>query len=402
MKFRILFLFFVASFLFLPKLVFAIDDVNVYFFWGDGCPHCAKEEELLDFYKNKYPYINVIDFEIYKNSSNGEVLREVAKILNARVDGVPFTVVGDKYFIGYNETITPNQISERIEYCHTNACPDSVNSVINNVNEVPPSDNETNDPDESNETTKKIIKLPIIGEVDTLTVSLPLVTILIGILDGFNPCAMWTLLFLISLLLGMENKKRMWFLGTTFIIASALVYFTFMAAWLNLILFIGFVIWVRLLIGAVALFAGIFNLKNYFLKKSDTCEVTNTEKRQKVFSKLKELSHEKSLIIAFFGIILLAFAVNLVELVCSAGLPAVYTQILAINNLSDIQYYLYILLYILFFMIDDLIIFIIAMLTLQITGISTKYSRYSKLIGGLLMLIIGALLIFKPEWLMFG
>ena len=106
--------------------------------------------------------------------------------------------------------------------------------------------------------------------------------------------------------------------------------------------------------------------------------------------------------LALVGIVVLAFAVNLVELICSAGLPAVYTQVLFLSNLARWQYYFYILFYIFIFMLDDLLIFFIAMTTLRLTGLTTKYSRWSHLIGGILMLIIGLLLIFKPEWLMFG
>lgn len=223
-----------------------------------------------------------------------------------------------------------------------------------------------------------------------------------GALDGFNPCAMWTLLFLISLLLGMKDKKRMWILGATFIVASASVYFMFMAAWLNLILFLGLVIWVRIIIGLIAMIGGGYSLKEFIFNKNSGCKITGNEKRQKVFDKMRLAIQQNSLWLALGGIILLAFAVNLVELICSAGLPAVYTQILALNQMNNWQYYLYILLYILFFMIDDLLLFFVAMFTLQMTGITTKYARFSRLIGGLIMLAIGLMLIFKPGWLMFG
>ncbi|OQA03639.1 MAG: hypothetical protein BWY68_00684 [bacterium ADurb.Bin400] len=248
----------------------------------------------------------------------------------------------------------------------------------------------------------EMIRVPLLGEINTKSFSLLVLTVVLGALDGFNPCAMWTLLFLISLLIGMQDKKRMWMLGSAFIVASASVYFVFMAAWLNLLLFLGFVVWVRAMIGVVALVGGGYNLKEYLTNKDAACKVTKSEKRKKVFDDLKRLTHEKTFLIALGGIVLLAIAVNLVELICSAGLPAVYTQILAISNLSTVQHYLYILLYIFFFMLDDLIVFFAAMTTLQMTGLTTKYSRFSHLIGGILMVIIGLLLIFKPEWLMFG
>lgn len=200
----------------------------------------------------------------------------------------------------------------------------------------------------------------------------------------------------------MKNKKRMWTLGITFIVASAFVYFLFLSAWLNFFLILGFVFWIRIAVGLVALGAGFYSLRDYHINKDAACKVTQGEKRKKTFDKLKDIIQEKGFLLAFVGIILLAFAVNLVELVCSAGLPAIYTQILSLNALPAWQYYLYILIYIFFFMLDDLFVFAIAMITLQAVGIQTKYIRLSRLIGGILMLIIGILLLFKPGLLMFG
>lgn len=246
------------------------------------------------------------------------------------------------------------------------------------------------------------LTLPIIGTIQIANLSLPLLSMVIGLIDGFNPCAMWTLLFLISLLLSMKDRRRMWILGTVFIITSAFVYFLFLTAWLNFFMILGFVLWVRIAVGIVALVAGFYSLRSYYQNKEGGCEVVKGEKRQKAFEKLKKITQERDFLLALFGIILLAFAVNVVELVCSAGLPAVYTQILSLSKLSPWQNYTYILIYIFFFMIDDLFIFAVAMITLHAVGIQNKYARFSRLIGGILMLIIGTLLLFKPELLMFG
>ena len=121
-----------------------------------------------------------------------------------------------------------------------------------------------------------------------------------------------------------------------------------------------------------------------------------------MFAKIKKFTHEKSFILAIFGVITLAVSVNLVELACSAGLPLLFTSVLAMNDLNTLEYGFNIFLYILFFLLDDIIVFVIAMKTLEVTGISTKYSKYSHLIGGLIMLLIGLLLIVKPEWIMFN
>jgi len=388
--------------------------INAYLFYGDSCPHCAQERRYLnDVLKSEYPGLEIYEYEIYNNRDNISLLREAADKLGAKVDGVPFLIIGDQPFIGYVEGLTSEEIKETVKKCSLVLCPDSLVDILSanrenisserggegiDVAQVESTATQECAPDEN----QKIITLPLIGEVNALNFSLPVLTIVMGILDGFNPCAMWTLLFLISLLLGMKDRKRMWILGATFIVASASVYFMFMAAWLNLILFLGFVVWVRILIGVLALLGGGYSLKEFIFNKESGCKVTNSEKKRKVFEKLKLAVQQNSLPLALGGIIVLAFAVNLVELICSAGLPAVYTQVLALNEMTGWNYYLYILLYIFFFMLDDLLIFFIAMVTLQMTGVTTKYARTSRLIGGVTMLAIGLMLIFKPEWLMFG
>jgi len=378
------------------------NQVNAYLFYGNGCPHCAKERQFIsDVLIKKYPTLRVHEYEVYYNGGNVSLLEKAASRLKADVSGVPFLIIGDQYFVGYSDSISPLEIEERVIECLNETCPDSVASIVG-VDDV------TNDHavystlQVEKAAGEKMIDLPIIGKIDALKYSLPALTVVMGLLDGFNPCAMWVLLFLISLLLGMKNRKRMWLLGSVFIIASASVYFIFMAAWLNLILFLGFVIWVRILIGLLALFGGGYSLKEFIYNKDSGCKVTGSENRQKVFERLKLAVQQNSLWLALGGIIVLAFAVNLVELICSAGLPAVYTQVLALNELSSWQYFFYILLYVFFFMLDDLFVFFVAMFTLEMTGITTKYARISRLIGGIIMLLIGFLLIFKPEWLMFG
>ena len=152
----------------------------------------------------------------------------------------------------------------------------------------------------------------------------------------------------------------------------------------------------------MALAAGVYYLRDFLVNREGACTVVESKKRQKWLDWMRGITGKHNLFLAMGGMVLLAFAVNLVELVCSAGLPAVYTQILTLNPLPRIQYYLYLLLYILVFLIDDLLIFSGAMITLKATGIGGKYSRFSHLIGGIAMILVGLLLWFKPEWLMFG
>ena len=387
------------------------NNVNLYFFWGDGCPHCAHAKEALEPYVKQRQNIGYQKYEIYYNVENQKKMQSVGETLKIDASGVPLLVVGDKPYIGFSDS-TGTEIKERLEYCSVNACPDSVAEIVgvekpiskdisNTTEEDTRSGPTTSSNQSSTSRTDGYIDLPLIGKINTAHFSLPVLTVIIALLDGFNPCAMWALLFIITLLIGMKDRKRMWLYGTTFIVTSAAVYFIFMAAWLNLFMFIGHITWVRSIIGLLAVAAGAYYLYDWYQKKTG-CKITGDGKRHEVFVRLREIVKEKNNWLGLGGIIVLAAAVNVVELACSAGLPVLFTGILSTAGLEAWQYYAYMLLYILFFMFDDLVVFVIAMTTLKVVGIESKYTRATRLVGGIVMCILGFLLIFAPQVLMFG
>ena len=382
--------------------VFAKEQVNLYFFHGDGCPHCAEEEKFLAKIEKKYSYVKIIRYEVWKNKSNALLMDRVGNRYDVATSSVPLTVISGTAISGYSESIGI-RIERAIKYYKDNP--------KENVNYVSQIKNGTFDEDEikdsfseadkkTDESTK--IKLPLLGKINLKDFSLPTAATLIGLVDGFNPCAMWVLLFLISMLLGMKDRKRMWILGLTFLLSSALVYMAIMLSWFNIVVNVMASVIFRNIISVIAIVGAIINLRAFFKSNDSGCEVVNDKKRKKVISKIKDFTKEKSLFIALGGVIFLAVSVNVIELACSAGLPLVFTQLLAINNVSSFESFIYTLIYIFFFLIDDIIIFLIAMSTTKVHAISTKYNKYSHLIGGILMLIIGILLLVKPEWLMFN
>lgn len=378
--------------------------VNIYLFYSDTCPHCAKEEELLDEIMDKYDNVRLYKYEI-GDEDNSKLLDEVASLYDTTVSGVPFTVIGDKIYKGFSYENSKVKFMGTVDYYSNYGYVDRVGKYIGGI-ELPSyqvDDDDVEITDYIDDYANYRIEVPLLGVVETKNLTLPVISILIGLVDGFNPCAMWVLLFLISMLIGMKDKKKMIILGTTFLVSSALVYLLFMLAWLNVATLLLKVNFVRILIGIIALVGAIFNLVGYFRHRKDNgCDVIDDKKRNRIFERIKKFTHEKNFFLAILGVILLAVSVNIVELACSAGLPVMFTQILSMNNLTIIQEILYIALYMLFFLIDDLVIFFIAVRTMQITGVSTKYGKISKLIGGILLLLIGILLIFKPEWLMFN
>ena len=389
--------------LFIPN-VFANEKnlVNIYLFYSDTCPHCSAEKELLKELEKDYDNIRIYKYEV-NTDNNMELLIEVAELLDTEVSGVPFTIIGDKVYKGFNYENYKSRFLGTIEYYSDNGYKDIVGEYIGGI-ELPKY--EVKDKSDFNQYVEDYGNKTIsfLGfKINTKNLTLPIISILIGFIDGFNPCAMWVLLFLISMLIGMKDKKRMWSLGITFLLTSALIYLLFMIAWLNVATFLTSVVFIRILLGIVAISGGLFNLYGYLRnRKNSGCTVVNDKKRNKIFSRIKSFTQEKNFFLALIGVVVLAISVNIVELACSAGLPVMFIEILSLNHLSLFEECVYIFLYMLFFLIDDLIVFFIAMTTMQVTGFSTKYGKLSKIIGGILLLLIGLLLIFKPEWIMFN
>ncbi len=379
----------------------AKEKVKLYLFHGDGCPHCAEEIKFLEKISQKYDNLEIVKYEVWYDENNQKLLEKVKKKMNIKGNGVPITIIGSTSISGYTESYN-NKIERAIHYyLEDNHYQDIVKKIRNGTYKAKIVEDSFSKEDQKTDS-KTTIKIPLIGKINLKNVSVFVAAATIGLIDGFNPCAMWVLLFLISMLIGMKNRKRMWILGISFLTASALVYMVIMLSWLNIVVNITTSILLRNIIAVVAIIGAFINLNSFRKSKDSGCEVVDDKKRKKIFSKIKKFTTEKSFLLALLGVIGLAVSVNLIELACSAGLPLVFTQILALNQIKGISAFLYTLIYILFFLLDDLIIFMIAMLTTKVTGISTKYNKYSHLIGGLIMLLIGILLILKPEWLMFN
>lgn len=378
-------------------------EVTLYLFHGDGCPHCADEIEYLDSIYNDYDELKIVKYEVWYNEANAELLSKVENAFDIKRSGVPTTVIGDTVIKGFG-TGTANRIKSAIEFYIANDYVDQVEKIKNGTFVKKEIKDEYKE--EQKEKDKDFtVKVPLFGKVNLKNVSLGTAAGVIGLIDGFNPCAMWILLFLLSVLIGMKDRKRMWIIGLTFLLTSALVYMLIMLSWLQIAVKMTTVTWIRDIIAVIAIIGAIINLysfvKSIRSKNSDGCEVVDDKKRKTIFKRIRKFTSEKSLIIALIGVIGLAISVNLVELACSAGLPLVFTELLALNDVNSFMRFTYTLLYILFFLLDDLIVFFIAMFTMKITGISTKYNKYSHLLGGIIMLIVGVLLLFKYEWLTF-
>ena len=347
------------------------DKINLYLFYSDSCPHCHDEMDYIDnvLLKKYRDELKIYKYEVTKNKDNSKLLSSVKELFKVNKSGVPFTVIGEKYILGFGDTI-----KGEIEY------------IIEDYL--------------TEEKVDKTFNIPILGEVKASETSLTLVAIILGFIDGFNPCAMWILLLLINMSISIKDRKKMFTIGFTFIFTGAFIYFLSMLG-IGFILDLTMITAIRNIIALIAIMLGIYNLYTYIKTRKDTgCHVVDKDKRKNIIKRINEILSKKSTLLAIIGTVILAASVNLVELACSLGFPTIFLELLSINSIKGLSKIFYLIIYILFYILDDLIIFLIAVFTLKTKGISTKYNKYVNLIGGILMILMGILLIFKPEWIM--
>lgn len=356
--------------------------ISIYFFRGEGCPHCKNEERFLEVMKAEYPQLEINSYEVWYNEANREFLQKMTTAAGIKLTGVPVTFIDKKVFVGFSENIG-QEINGIIRYCMGNPC-------------ISPLDILNKKPDQKEEQT---ISLPFLGRLDTSKISLPLMTIILGGLDSFNPCAFFVLFFLLSLLIYTRSRKKMLLIGGIFIFFSGLIYFLFMAAWLNFFILAGNIVIITAIAGIIALAVAGINIKDYFFFSKGVSLSIPEDAKPKLFERMRNLIKSTSIPSMIAGTVVLAIAANTYELLCTAGFPMVFTRILTLHKLTSAQYYLYLLLYNIIYVIPLFIIVLIFSVTLGAKKLTEWQGRKLKLLSGLMMLLLGLVLIIKPALL---
>lgn len=243
-------------------------------------------------------------------------------------------------------------------------------------------------PAESSIQENNTFQIPFIGEVNVSEISLPALTIILGMLDGFNPCAMFVLCFLLVFLIGTKSRRKVFIIGGVFLFISGLVYFLFISAWFNFFMIFKFIPALKMIVGVLVVAAGLINIKDYFFFQKGISLTLPKKWKPKVMKKMKRLVNMSSFPAMIAGVVAVALVVNVVELMCTVGFPMIYTQILSTYNLPQTTYYLYIMFYCLMYMVDDFLLFCIAVITLKSMEMTKKHVRVMKLISGILMILL--------------
>jgi cytochrome c biogenesis protein CcdA/glutaredoxin len=246
-----------------------------------------------------------------------------------------------------------------------------------------------------------LVTIPFVGStIDATEYSLPVLSGILGLIDGFNPCAMWVLVTFLIVLVQIGSRDRMWLIAGIFIFAETVMYYLILNVWFTAWDFVGLDRIVTPIVGAVAIGGGLFFLYEWY-KSDGTCQVVDLEGRAKISGRIKKLASEPFTWMTALGVVALAFSVNVIEFACSIGIPQAFTKIIELNSLGFWQTQGYMADYIFFYMIDDFLVFGLALWGFDKLHLAQKYSKWSNLVGGILMLLLGYLLIFHPAALRF-
>ncbi|MEO8327243.1 MAG: glutaredoxin domain-containing protein [Nitrospirota bacterium] len=361
-------------------------------FVRQGCPHCEKAKAYLAHLKEQRPQLTIAVHDIGEDPQ--ALLR--LKVLAAKFDvtqlGVPAFYVGGELLVGFeSEETTGQQLEELLGRPPPDPGTDAEGTC--------PLEPEVPCPPEPRQKVigGQPIHVPFVGDRTLPELGLPLFTVFLGLLDGFNPCAMWVLLFLLALLANLRDRRKMFLLAGTFVLVSGVVYFAFMAAWLNVFLALGYVRIIQVMMGGLAVGIGLVNVKEFWAFGQGPSLVIPESAKPRLYARVRKILAAEHLSQAMIGILVLATLVNMVEFVCTAGFPAMFTQVLSQQGLTTIEYYGYLGLYNLAYIADDSVMVTIAVVTLSHHKLQEREGRWLKLISGLVMLGLGSLLLFAPN-----
>ncbi|MFZ2727130.1 MAG: glutaredoxin, partial [Methylococcaceae bacterium] len=312
-------------------------DIEV--FVRQGCPHCKQAENFLDKLKIEQTDLTIIIHDVSTDKQALQQLQTLAEQLKVNNVRVPAFYINGQLIIGYSDEISTGQWIK--DALIQQISPPSIKS----------SDNGSCEAVES--LSCEAPKPPVISQKFNINflgqslslddIGLPLFTLAMGLLDGFNPCSMWVLILMISLLAPLGNRKRMFIIAGTFVVIEGIAYFMFMAAWLNLFLFIGLSRISEIIIALIALVAGLINLKDFFRYGWGVSLSIPASAKPNIYAQMRRILQAQSLFAAIIGVIILALLVQIVEFLCTSGFPALFTRILTLKQLDSVSYYSYLL-----------------------------------------------------------
>ena len=366
--------------------------LNIYFFWGVGCPHCERAKPVLEALTASEGNITLFEFEVYENEENLNLFYQIAEAYGTVPQAVPTIFIGERYWVGYTEDVKL-EIERYINQCLENGCQDLGAGILeHDVSSpiiTPPGEDAADD--------GNTITLPLIGTINLSNQSLLFSTLLIAFVDGFNPCSIWVLSMLLAVTLNTRSRKKVLIIGFVFIFVTGVIYALFIAGLFTVLRVVRFVGWVQVVVALIALAFGLINIKDYFWYKEGVSLTIRDEKKPGIYKGMRRILQAEDSLWAMIGAtVVLAAGVSLVEFSCTAGFPVLWTNLLNSQNVTGAAFLGLLLLYMFIYQIDELGIFLVSVFTLRKTRLEEKHGRVLKLMGGMLMLALAIVMLVDP------
>jgi len=353
---------FALSFILIFGLFYFVqaEEVEINFFYSNACPNCAAEEKFLNTIEEKYPDVKI---NRYLYEDNVELLKEFCLDYDAEkyFGLVPMTFIQDKFILGFDN---PENIGKQIEQ-----------AILGEYQE------------------NQNINLPFIGQIDMSSYSLPVLAALMGGLDGFNVCSLGALMLILGLVLVFKSKRKVLILGGSFLLTTAIVYGFLIFLWYQVFSLLSpYTKVVQILVGVLAVFGGLYFFKQFLKsrKNKQTCSIGESKISLKISKKLEEsFKKPKGIVLLIGSCFLFAVAITVIEFPCSAVVPVIFAGVLSAQNLSLLSYISYMAIFIFFYLLDEIIIFLVAVFTMKIWITSPKFTTWLNLFGAILLFFFG-------------
>jgi thiol-disulfide isomerase/thioredoxin len=378
------------------------DVVNIYFFWGEGCPYCEMQKPFLQDLANRYPQVVIKSFEIYNNLDNRTIFFEMATKAGFEPQAVPTTFIGSQHYTGFSEALA-HEIEAAVVACIQSPCPDPGmgipgTGVVPEKPEEPVIETPVAPIDDPPEEDSNIISIPLIGDINLDAQSLVFSTAIIAFVDGFNPCSLWVLSILLALVIHSGSRRRILLVGGTFLLVTAAVYGIFIAGLFTVFTYVSFLGWIQIAVAMLALGFALVNIKDYFWYKEGVSFTISDKHKPKIYSDIRSvLSGNKSAFALIAATVAMALGIALVELPCTAGFPVLWSNLLSAHGVTTSTFTILLGLYMLIYLLDELFIFIVAVVTLKASKMEEKHGRVLKLVGGSVMMALAIVLLVNPD-----
>ena len=372
-----------------PATASAIE-ADLVLFWGDGCPNCAAEKEWLETVAAQHPDLEIAQYEVWNDAANQELFAAEAERLGFEAGSVPTTIVGERVWVGWTSQIEQD-MAGAIAAVESGGTPTP--GVFGTAGAGTCSQDEGLC---SVQTPATVIDVPVVGEVTLSADSLLLSTIVIGFVDGINPCSLWVLSVLLAIVLRTNSRRRLIAIGTTFLAVTAAMYGLYMAAFYSALTVVGFMGWIQLAVAAVAGVFGVVSVKDYFAFGKGVSFTIRKEDKPGIYRRMREAAGTKALLPALGATVVLAVGVSLLETPCTAGFPVLWTGMLHANGVGLAETGGLFVAYMVPFLLDELVIFGIAVVTMRSTKIQDKHGELLKLFAGVTMLVLAVVMVVDP------